>query len=40
MGLSIVAEIMEENGGEISVESDAKGTAFAGKIPKTLLENA
>ena len=40
MGLSIVAEIMEENGGEISVESDAKGTVFAGKIPKTPLESA
>ena len=34
MGLSIVAEIMEENGGEISASSDETGTAFCGRLPK------
>ena len=34
MGLSIVAEIMEENGGIIRVTSDGTGTAFSGSLPK------
>ena len=40
MGLSIVAEIMEENGGEISVSSDETGTAFCGRLPKSRPDNA
>ena len=40
MGLSIVAEIMEENGGEISVSSDETGTAFCGRLPKLRPDNA
>ena len=38
MGLAIVAEILEENGGVLHVESGAEGTAFEGRIPKTLPE--
>ena len=40
MGLSIVAEIMEENGGKISVFSDETGTAFCGRLPKSRPDNA
>ena len=40
MGLSIVLEIMEENGGEIRASSDETGTAFCGRLPKTPPENA
>ena len=40
MGLSIVAEIMEENGGKISVSSDETGTAFCGRLPKSRPDNA
>ena len=40
MGLSIVSEIMEENGGEIRASSDETGTAFCGRLPKTPPENA
>ena len=39
MGLSIVAEIMEENGGVIHVASDGTGTAFSGRLPKTPPES-
>ena len=40
MGLSIVSEILEENGGSIRVSSDETGTAFCGRLPKTTPENA
>ena len=35
MGLSIVLEILEENGGVLHVESAPEGTAFEGRIPRT-----
>ena len=34
MGLSIVSEIMEENGGAIKASSGPEGTAFSGRLPK------
>jgi len=38
MGLSIVREILGENGGDIAVRSGETGTSFAGRIPKGRAE--
>lgn len=38
LGLSIVKEIMENNGGDVSVTSDRQQTAFVGVMPKAIPE--